>query len=212
MAQLARRGTPALASTPCTACAEDAARSRTWSRTRPGTLRGNSCSLVRQVPRNSSATRVRRDDLGDARRRAPSEQRRAGVAVALLGRATRARPGGSRRPRPARARRCPPRCASSAGEQRRGAGAQRVGEVERCASSAAGRAPRRWSPRPASRRTASVVVAKKTASGARPSAGERRAPRSTASVRLSSSWLATAFSPGPGTPPHSRAISSRGRR
>ena len=56
-----------------------------------------------------------------------------------------------------------------------------------------------------------LVVAKKTASGRPPDSGSAPAAL-TAMVRLSSSWFATARSPGPGAPPHSFAITSRGRR
>src|SRR5206468_1916910 len=55
------------------------------------------------------------------------------------------------------------------------------------------------------------VVAKKTASG-RGSSLPSASVAFTASVRLSSSWLATAFSPPADVPPHSLAISSRGSR
>jgi hypothetical protein len=54
------------------------------------------------------------------------------------------------------------------------------------------------------------VVAKTTAS-ARP-ASPMASDAFTASVRLSSSWFATAFSPWPVMPPHSAAITCRGRR
>ena len=56
-----------------------------------------------------------------------------------------------------------------------------------------------------------VVVAKYTASAGGPSTPSPSAAF-TASVRLSSSWLATAFSPPAAVAPHSRAITSRGSR